>query len=177
MTPEVTAWPERLLLTAAVIGVIVLAAWGMWRGWRRRSERESAELAALAEVPTSLSPAQVEVSGSYVGTVRRGDWMVRVLAHGLGAPGSAVASVHPEGVLFDRDGAAALFIPASAMTGVQTGNGLAGTVRERDGIAVIGWTWGGIELDSGFRSPDATAQHAFISAASALLVDQEGQPA
>lgn len=175
MTPEVTAWPERLLLTAAVLGVIALAAWGMWRGWRRRSQRESAEIAPLAPVPPQLTAARADVPGSYVGTVRRGQWMVRVLAHGLGAPGAAQASVHDQGVLLDRDGAPAVFIPADAMTEVATGNGLAGTVRERDGIVIIGWEWGGVLLDTGFRSPDAAAQHAFITAVAELIGDQEGQ--
>jgi hypothetical protein len=175
VTPEVTAWPERLLLTAAVVGVIALAAWGMWRGWRRRSERESEQIAPLASIPDNLTPATLQVSGSYVGTVRHGNWMVRLLAHGLGAPGAAVASVHTEGVLFDREGQEPLFIPTTAMTEVTTGRGLAGTVREKDGIAVIGWQWGEEDLDTGFRSPDAPAQQAFLTSTVELLGNQEGQ--
>jgi len=177
VSAEVTAWPERLLLTALVVAVILLAAWGMWRGWQGRAQREAEQLHALAEVPSALGPVISELVGTYVGTVRAGQWMVRVLAHGLGAPGAAGVSVHPEGIVIDRDGQLAIFIPVAALRSVGTGRGLAGTVRERDGLVIIGWDWHGEALDTGIRSPDAQAQRHLMEAAAALISDQEGQPA
>jgi len=177
VSAEVTNWPERLLLTAAVLGLIALASWAMWAGWRRRANREGAEIPGLPAVPAELSAAITAAEGKYIGTVRSGQWMVRVLAHGLGAPGRAHMSVHPEGVLLDRDGAPELFIPRDCLRSVGTGRGLAGTVVEREGMTILGWTWGGVDLDSGFRSPIAADQRAVTQAAAALVPDEEDQPA
>ena len=177
MSAEVTNWPERLLLTAAVVAVIALASWAMWSGWHRRATRESTQLPSLPAVPSALSAPSCAAEGKYIGTARSGDWMVRVLAHGLGAPGRAQMSVHPEGVLFERDGAPELFIPRDCLRAVATGRGIAGTVVEREGMTILGWIWGGIDLDSGFRTPVATDQRALTEAAAALVPDEEDQPA
>lgn len=177
MSPEVTAWPERLLLTAAVVAVIALSMWAMWVGWRRRAARENEQIPPPPAVPAQLSEPVAAAHGKYIGTVRSGNWMVRVLAHGLGAPAAATLSVHPEGVFIDRQGADAVFIPRSALRSVGTGRGLAGTVVERDGMAIIGWTCGDVDLDTGFRSPVAADQRQVTQAAAALVPDQEDQPA
>lgn len=177
MSAEVTAWPERLLLTAAVVAVIAVTVWAMWWGWRRRAAKEESEIPAPPPTPQSLSAPVAVADGKYIGTVKSGDWMVRVLAHGLGAPAHARLSVHPEGVLIDREGAAAVFIPTDSLRQVGVGRGLAGTVVERDGMAIIGWDCGGVALDTGFRSPVAADQREVTQAAAALLPDQEDQPA
>lgn len=177
MSAEVTNWPERLLLTAAVVAVIALASWAMWAGWRRRANRDNAQIPDLPAVPSALSGPVSAAEGKYIGTVRSGEWMVRVLAHGLGAPGNARMSVHVEGLLFERDGAPELFIPRGCLRSVGTGRGLAGTVVEREGMTIIGWTWGGVDLDSGFRSPIAAEQRDVTEAAAALVPDEEDQPA
>lgn len=177
MSAEVTAWPERLLLTAAVVAVIALTVWAMWWGWRRRAAKEETEIPAPPIPPEHLSKPVAVADGKYIGTVKSGEWMVRVLAHGLGAPAQARLSVHPEGVLIDRDGASAVFIPSESLRSVGVGRGLAGTVVERDGMAIIGWDCGGVALDTGFRSPVAADQHLVTQAAAALVPDQEDQPA
>lgn len=177
MSAEVTNWPERLLLTAAVIAVIALTVWAMWWGWRRRAAKEEAEIPTPPSSPEQLSEAIAVAEGKYIGTVKSGEWMVRVLAHGLGAPAQARLSVHREGVLIDRDGAAAVFIPTDSLRQVGVGRGLAGTVVERDGMAIFGWDCGGVALDTGFRSPVAADQREVTQAAALLLPDQEDQPA
>ena len=177
MSAEVTAWPERLLLTAAVVAVIALTMWAMWWGWRRRATREENQIPAPPAAPAELSAPMAVAQGKYIGTVKSGDWMVRVLAHGLGAPAAARLSVHREGVLIERDGAQELFIPAGTLRQVGVGRGLAGTVVERDGMAIIGWNCGDVALDTGFRSPVAAEQREVTQAAAALVPDQEDQPA
>ena len=177
MSAEVTAWPERLLLTAAVVAVILLTVWAMWRGWQRRAAKEESQIPAPPVAPGNLSEPIAVAEGKYIGTVRSGDWMVRVLAHGLGAPAQARLSVHHEGVLIDRDGAPEVFIPTESLRHVGVGRGLAGTVVERDGMTIIGWDCGGVALDTGFRSPVAADQLEVTQAAAALVPDQEDQPA
>lgn len=177
MSAEVTAWPERLLLTAAVVAVIALTVWAMWWGWRRRAVKEESEIPVPPAVPGGLSAPLAVAEGKYIGTVKSGDWMVRVVAHGLGAPARARLSVHDEGVLIDREGAKEVFIPADSLRHVGVGRGLAGTVVERDGMAIFGWDCDGVALDTGFRSPVAEDQREVTTAAAALMPDQEDQPA
>ena len=37
---EVTNWPARIGLVAAMLGLIALALWGMRRGWMHRQQRQ-----------------------------------------------------------------------------------------------------------------------------------------
>ena len=148
---EVTSWPQRLALTAAVLGVIALAVWGMWRSWHRRA---SVDL-SLLEPPPDYEPRLV-VAGRYVGTAPESDWMQRVLASGLGAPGLASAAVGTAGVRLERVGEPAIFIAAEQITAVELGRGVVGQVAEKDGLVLWFWSAGQTALQTGFR-PDAAA--------------------
>ncbi len=146
---EVTSWPLRLALTAGVLAVIALSVWGMWRSWQRR---------ASVDLPVREEPADYEpgltVAGRYVGTAPASDWMQRVVASGLGAPGLASAGVGSAGVRLERVGEPNIFIAADQITGVELGRGVAGQVAEKDGLVLWYWTAGDSALETGFR-PDA----------------------
>lgn len=146
---EVTAWPQRLALTVGVVVVTVLAVWGMWRSWRRRAAVDL----PLATVPAGYQP-DLEVPGRYVGTAPAADWMQRVVASGLGAPGNATADVAAAGVRLERIGEPGVFITGDQITDVEIGRGVAGQVAEKDGLVLWFWSAGGTELQTGFR-PDA----------------------
>lgn len=146
---QVTAWPQRLLLTAIVVAVTGLAVWGMWRSWHKR---------AAVELPVETAPAgftaELQIPGRYVGTAPATDWMRRVVADGMGAPGNATANVAEAGVLLDRVGEQPLFIAADQLRGAEIGRGVAGQVAEKDGLVLWFWNAGETALQTGFR-PDA----------------------
>lgn len=146
---QVTAWPQRLVLTAVVLLVTALAVWGMWRSWHKR---------AAMDLPVRTVPegylADLEVPGRYVGTAPAQDWMRRVAANGMGAPGNAVAGIAAPGVLLARQGESPLYIAADQITAVELGRGVAGQVAEKDGLVLWFWQAGDTALQTGFR-PDA----------------------
>lgn len=172
-SPEVTQWPQRLLLTALVLGFVALVCWGMWRGWRARARRQ-ADLPAPAEPPTDFGAVAARAEGRYVATVRADQWLDRIVAHGLGAPAAGELLVGPAGVLVERDGAPALFVPAADIVLATTGTGMAGDVVEREGLAVIRWTLGEAQLDTGFRARSAEQQREVVAAAAALAGSPTG---
>lgn len=159
----VTRWPERLLWTAVTVAVVV----GLWllmlRGWRRRAQRQ-AGLPPLAVPPGDLGAADLQVPGVYVSTTTEGDWLDRVVAHGLGARSQAVLTVAAGGVRFERTGAVDVFVPAAAVRGVRLDSGMAGKFVERDGLVVLTWEHGGQRLDTGFRTRHASDRGALLDA-------------
>lgn len=146
---QVTAWPQRLLLTLGVLAVSALAVWGMWRSWKRREELDL----PLQRVPAGFEP-DLEVVGRYLGTSPAQDWMQRVVAGGLGAPGNASASVAAQGVRLERIGESSIFLPADQITATELGRGVAAQVAEKDGVVLWFWSAGDTPLQTGFR-PDA----------------------
>jgi hypothetical protein len=133
-----------------VVGAFVLLA----LGWRNRLRRQS-DVEALPGVPAGLGAPLAAADGQYVASTTAGDWLDRIAAHNLGLRTNAALSVHPEGALFDRAGAAPVFIPAGRLTGVRLESGMAGKFVEKDGLLVLSWTLGARELDTGFRTRHA----------------------
>lgn len=173
-SPEVTKWPQRLLLTLAMVAIVALAVYGMWRGWRNREARQ-ADIPELPVPPADTGPTLASCEGRYVGTVRSGDWLDRVVARGLGVPGRAAVEVTAAGVLVDRDGAPYVFIPTTMLTAVGSGKGVAGDVVERDGLAIVSWRLGGqVDLDTAFRADRAVDQRAVIEAVATLVAQPTG---
>lgn len=154
-----------LLLVVVLAGV---AAGLIALGWRGRLKRQ-AGLGQLPDVPETLSPAGVVAEGQYVTTTTAGDWLDRIAVHGLGFRGNAEMSVHPEGVLFDRKGAAPLFVPAKSVTDCGTANGMAGKFVEKDGLVVLSWILGERGLDTGFRPRQAADKQPLLEALKELI--------
>lgn len=155
--------PGLLVLSAIVIAFALLAA-----GWRNRLRRQS-DVERLPEVPAQLSPAAVVVDGQYVATTTAGDWLDRIAVQGLGIRSNAELSIHAEGVLFDRPGAAPVFIPRAALEGSRQDNGMAGKFVEKDGLVVVSWKLGGRELDTGFRTRHAADKQPLLDALQELI--------
>ncbi|NHW46159.1 hypothetical protein HAV21_04540 [Paenarthrobacter sp. MSM-2-10-13] len=154
-----------VLITVPLI-VIVLAM--IWLGWRNRLRRQ-ADVERLPEVPKQLTPATVVADGQYVATTTAGDWLDRIAVQGLGIRTNAELSIHTEGVLFDRAGAAPVFIPRSALVDSRETNGMAGKFVEKDGLLVINWKLGSRELDTGFRSRHAADKQLLLEALQELI--------
>lgn len=138
---------QAVLLLVAVVGL----AWaGMAWGWRRRSARQRG-LPAPADPPSSPGAPLATVDGLYVGSVVAGQWLERVVAHGLGARADAEVVVYPDGLLLDRDGAPPAWVPRGDLVAVRRDTGLAGKVTETGGLVVWTWRLGDAELESGLR--------------------------
>ena len=154
---EVTNWPERLALTVAVVLFLLAMFWLMWRGWKHREARQS-YLAPLPIMPEHTSQPRFHCDGRYVGTVLAPDWLDRVVAQGMGAPGRAEITVFDQGLFVDRDGAQALFLPTDVLVSVDTGRGIAGQVFEKDGLVIITWNLADQLLATGVRADSAADQ-------------------
>ena len=157
---QVTNWPARIALVVVVLAIIALALWAMRRGWVHRQQRQ-ADIPAPAEAPPADAVLGDPVPGLYAGSGVHGDWMDRIAVHDLGVRSRAALSWSEQGVWIDREGARSLWIPAASISAVRADRGVAGTVRSKDGMAVVTWALGDRVLDTGFRA-DAGADHAAV---------------
>jgi len=154
---SVSDWPARLALVGLVAGLIALALWGMRRGWQGRVARHS----SMAEPSAFDAPATSGVPGLYLGTSVSGDWLDRVAVHELGVRSRASFHLVDGGLGIRRDGSRSFLIPASAVRGVRTDRGVAGTVRGKDSVIVVTWILADDVLDTGIRADDG-ADHAAL---------------
>lgn len=160
---------DTKLLTAVITLVLIAAALLMIRaGWRNRLRRQS-DVDRLAQVPEAPGQATAQAEGQYVATTTGGDWLDRIAVHGLGIRTNATLAVYPHGVIFDRAGAPALYIPAAALTDVRQESGMAGKFVETDGLLVLAWLHGRHELDTGFRTRRAADKDVLLTALRNLI--------
>jgi hypothetical protein len=161
-----------LLVVAMLLLVLALMRWG----WVRRGRRQG-DVPALPKVPALPSVAAgptttFGVPARYLGATRSGDWLDRVVVHGLGVPSAARITVTSDGVWVVRDGAPDLFLAADQVAGVRHDRGAAGRVLEKDGILVISWRHGDRLIDLGLRVRDAAAAESVRAAVAQLVLPQ-----
>ena len=140
---------------AALLLLLVPLAWAaMLAGWRGRARRQAGEFPALPSPPAApgepLLGEPVEVT--YVSTTAEGDWLDRVVPHGLGHRGVALASVTTAALELRRRGEQDLVVPASQLLGVRLDRGIAGKVVSEGGLVVVTWQWGARRVDTGVRT-------------------------
>jgi hypothetical protein len=150
--------------------VLVPAVWGlMWLGWRHRGRAQNDLPAPRRPSELDLGSSPERFEGVYVSTTRHGDWLDRVVAHGLGARSEVAALVGTTGVVLERRGARSVAIPREDLRGATTANRIAGKVVERGGLAVITWQLGVSELDSGVRLRHSDDTARLVTAVNALV--------
>lgn len=133
-----------------IVAIVALTWTGMAWGWRRRS-RSQAGLPPPAEPPDALGDPSLAVEGLFVGTVQAGEWLDRVVAHGLGGRAGATLLVHEDGLVLDRDGADPVWVPRHDLVAARRDTGLAGRVTETGALVVWTWRLGPALLESGLR--------------------------
>ena len=153
------------LITVVIIAVVLLM---IWAGWRNRLKRQ-ADVERLPEVPEAPGAALNTAEGQYVASTTAGDWLDRIAVHGLGIRTNATLAVYPHGVLFDRSGAPAVYIPAGDLTAVRQDSGMAGKFVEKDGLLVLRWKLGTHELDTGFRTRRAADKTTLLESLQQLI--------
>lgn len=158
-------------LTTVLATVLVLAAIFalIRRGWAGRVRRQ-AGIAAPPALPAGVEDLEprLAVPGMYVATTETGAPLERIAAHGLGVRSRARVLVLDEGVLFERQGADALFVPAADVVAVGTSSGMVGKFVEKDGLAVLTWSLGSTVVDTGFRTRHAQDQRRLLAAVEAI---------
>jgi hypothetical protein len=165
---EVTDWPERLAWVAGLLLLVALVYWLMREGWRWRATLQ-ADLPPLPAVPDEpQEQSALRMTGRYHGTTTAGQWLDRIVAHGLGARSRAGLTLTPRGVAVARTGAPDFLIPAERIHGARLDRGIAGKVLTEGGLLVITWAHGDRLLDSGFRSDRADEHPAWTEAVDAL---------
>jgi hypothetical protein len=164
---------DRVVLTLATIAFGVGVSLLMLRGWRSRSRRQ-------ADLPPPYPPPAVSGEvvlparpGLFVGTTFADHWLDRVVVHQLSHRAPGWVDVRTDGVRFERDGAADLFLPFDRVRAAAPGDALAGKVVGKGGLLLVDWELGGRLLTTGFRADDAAEHRRLAAAISAHLPAEE----
>lgn len=155
---EVTDWAARIGWVVGLILFIALLYWLMRQGWKWRGTLQG-DLPEPEPVPETAGKPLLTLTGRYHGSTGAGQWLDRIVAHGLGTRSRAELTLTEEGLTVLRPGARDFFVPAARLRGARLDTGIAGKVLTEGGLLVVTWQLGGRTLDSGFRS-DRAADHA-----------------
>jgi hypothetical protein len=154
---EVTDWAARLGWVVGLLLFVALVYWLMREGWKWRGTLQG-DLPELPTAPSEPGEARLTMSGRYHGSTTAGQWLDRIVVHGLGTRSRAELTLTEAGLDVVRPGAADFFVPADALRGARLDKGIAGKVLTEGGLLVVTWEHGGKLIDSGFRS-DRAAEH------------------
>lgn len=155
---EVTSLGARI---AWVIGLVLFVAfvyWLMRQGWKWRGALQN-DLPELPAAPDGLPAHRLALTGRYHGSTTAGQWLDRIVAHGLGLRSRVELTLTDAGLDVVRPGANDFFVPAAQLRGARLDKGIAGKVLTEGGLLVVTWAHGDKLIDSGFRS-DRAAEHA-----------------
>lgn len=154
---KVTDWTDRIGWIVGLALVVGLVYWLMRQGWQWRRTLQGG-LPALPQAPETAGEPFLTLEGRYHGSTTAGQWLDRIVAHGLGVRSKAALTLTEQGLDVDRTGAPGFFVPVAALRGARLDKGIAGKVLTEGGLLVVTWEHGGTLIDSGFRS-DRAAQH------------------
>ncbi|MEU1125241.1 hypothetical protein ABZ371_17170 [Streptomyces sp. NPDC005899] len=172
---DVTDWSARISWVVGLLVLIAFVYWLMRQGWKWRGSLQSG-LPELATTPPGFTDAPVllTLSGRYHGSTTAGQWLDRIVAHGLGTRSRAELTLTGQGLDVVRPGAAGFFVPAAALREARHDRALAGKVLPEGGLLVITWAHGDKLIDSGFRSDHAAEHQAWVDTVNHLTSTTEG---
>ncbi|MBL1089534.1 MULTISPECIES: PH-like domain-containing protein [Streptomyces] len=163
----VTDWAARLGWVAGLLVLVAFVYWLMRQGWKWRGTLQG-DLPELPATPEDPGEPRLTLSGRYHGSTTAGQWLDRIVAHGLGTRSRVELTLTEAGLDVVRPGATDFFVPAAALRGARLDKGIAGKVLTEGGLLVVTWQHGDQELDSGFRSDRAEEHPAWVEALTAL---------
>ncbi|MEU3654906.1 hypothetical protein AB0E67_19235 [Streptomyces sp. NPDC032161] len=172
---EVTDWAARISWVVGLLVFIAFVYWLMRQGWKWRGSLQS-DLPELPTAPEGFADGAepLTLSGRYHASTTAGQWLDRIVAHGLGTRSRVELTLTDRGLDVVRPGAADFFVPAAALRGARLDKGIAGKVLPEGGLLIITWAHGDKLIDSGFRS-DRSAEHpAWVEAIEQLTSTTEG---
>ena len=153
----VTDWAARIGWLVGLALFIALVYWLMREGWKWRGTLQG-DLPGLPTSPEEPGEVKLTMSGRYHGSTTAGQWLDRIVAHGLGTRSRVELTLTEAGLDVVRPGATDFFIPADTLREALLGKGIAGKVLSEGGLLVVTWAHGDRLIDSGFRS-DHAAEH------------------
>ncbi|MEU6091215.1 hypothetical protein ABZ865_31480 [Streptomyces sp. NPDC047085] len=169
----VTDWGGRIGWLVGLALFVALVYWLMREGWKWRGTLQS-DLPELPSAPEETGPAKLELSGRYHGSTTAGQWLDRIVAHGLGTRSRVQLTLTDAGLEVERPGATDFFVPAGALRGARLDKGIAGKVLTEGGLLVVTWAHGDKEIDSGFRSDHAAEHTEWVETLNHMINDTEG---
>ncbi|MFI6643114.1 hypothetical protein [Streptomyces sp. NPDC050504] len=170
---EVTNWSGRIGWLIGLALFVALVYWLMRQGWKWRGSLQS-DLPPLPELPESPAPARLELTGRYHASTTAGQWLDRIVAHGLGTRSRVELTLTDEGLAVVRPGANDFFVPAAQLREARLDKGIAGKVLAEGGLLVVTWQHGDKLIDSGFRSDRAAEHTAWVEAVNSMINTTEG---
>lgn len=165
---DVTDWAARAGWVVGLLLFIALVYWLMREGWKWRGTLQG-DLPELPGAPTEPGPARLELSGRYHGSTTAGQWLDRIVAHGLGTRSRVELTLTDAGLDVVRPGAADFFIPAAQLREARLDKGIAGKVLAEGGLLIVMWEHGEKLIDSGFRSDHAAEQAEWVEAINNMI--------
>ncbi|MFD7165971.1 PH-like domain-containing protein [Streptomyces violascens] len=169
---EVTNWGGRIGWLVGLALFVALVYWLMRQGWQWRG-RLQADLPALPTAPEAPGEAKLKLSGRYHGSTTAGQWLDRIVAHGLGVRSKAELTLTDAGLDVVRPGANDFFVPAAQLREARLDKGIAGKVLTEGGLLVVTWQQGDKLIDSGFRSDRAEQHPAWVEAINSMTETSE----
>ena len=165
---EVTDWAARIGWLVGLALFVALVYWLMREGWKWRGTLQG-DLPELPTAPDDRGPVRLSMSGRYHGSTTAGQWLDRIVAHGLGARSRVELTLTDAGLDVVRPGASDFFVPAGALREALLGKGIAGKVLTEGGLLVVTWAHGDRLIDSGFRSDHAAEHTAWVDAINSMI--------
>ncbi|MCX5522826.1 hypothetical protein OG342_08105 [Streptomyces bobili] len=173
---EVTDWAARIGWVVGLGLFVALVYWLMREGWKWRGTLQS-DLPELPTAPDDLGPARLSMSGRYHGSTTAGQWLDRIVAHGLGTRSQVRLTLTDAGLDVVRPGASDFFVPAGALREAVLGKGIAGKVLTEGGLLLVTWEHGGKLIDSGFRSDHAAEHTQWVDTINSMINKRETEGA
>lgn len=173
---EVTDWAARAGWLVGLALFVALIYWLMREGWKWRGTLQG-DLPELPSAPEDPGAAKLGMSGRYHGSTTAGQWLDRIVAHGLGTRSRVELTLTDAGLDVVRPGATDFFVPRAALREARLDKGIAGKVLTEGGLLVVTWEHGERMLDSGFRSDHAAEHTEWVAAINSMINKTETEGA
>ena len=152
------------------VGLIALGLFSLFAmiaivTWRRRVAAQT----LLLEKPLVIEGSLVGSNCFYVATTFSDRPLDRVIAHGLAHRGHANVSVSQSGLEVSRTGELSFIIPKADLLEVTTGSAVIDRAVEKEGLVVIKWRLGKVELQTHFRFVNSELRSEILEALRPLV--------
>ncbi|GAA5047738.1 PH-like domain-containing protein [Streptomyces similanensis] len=164
----VTDWGARVGWLVGLALFVALVYWLMREGWKWRGTLQS-DLPELPGAPQEPGEARLTMTGRYHGSTTAGQWLDRIVAHGLGTRSRVELTLTDAGLDVVRPGAPDFFVPAARLRGARLDKGIAGKVLTEGGLLIVTWAHGERLIDSGFRSDRAAEHTEWVQALNSMI--------
>ncbi|MFQ6143251.1 hypothetical protein ACLMNJ_09230 [Streptomyces seoulensis] len=164
----VTDWGARVGWLVGLALFVALVYWLMREGWKWRGTLQS-DLPELPGAPEEPGEARLTMTGRYHGSTTAGQWLDRIVAHGLGTRSRVELTLTDAGLDVVRPGAPDFFVPAARLRGARLDKGIAGKVLTEGGLLIVTWAHGERLIDSGFRSDRAAEHTEWVQALTSMI--------